>query len=216
MKRCKQWLDRVVQRLCEWLDDFIPGNHGLAVLSDSIAGVGTGVLLPVDRRAPQSEYNSYIHSPEYEIGKQVTSKARGDGQARQDSDCGFWAYCYMKGQPCVWCGGQNSADVSAGLQTVDLSGAGSWISNQLCPSGKNALGAWYGCCTHPNGAMYLVAFVDCCGTGMCRDNPWNRCANWPQAKNWCVVGPTRQTSYTGPNSYFCTVAVYAGPCVDDS
>jgi hypothetical protein len=206
VNRWKERFDRLIRQICKWLDDFFPGDHGLAVLSDNIAGVRGWVLLPVDRRTPDHVFLDHSNGGE----NQFVSKAKGSSSTKA-GDCNFWAYCYLKGQPCIWCGGNNSVDKPQPIETTPTS----WITRVLCPKGKNALNAWYGCCTDPAGTLHLIAFVDCCGTGECSANPFNVCKNWPQAKNWCTVGPDQQTFRTGPNSYYCTVAVNAGDCAGD-
>ena len=50
MNRLTRWLDGVVERLCNWLNDAVSGKHRLALMGDGLAGVYSGIPLPVDRR----------------------------------------------------------------------------------------------------------------------------------------------------------------------
>jgi hypothetical protein len=213
MNAWKRRLDRIVETLCRWLNDFFPGNHGLAVVGDGLAGLERWLVLPVDRRVPDNI--SLVNDVEHMSGKAAKATARGGTGGPETVkwyqpnivSCSFWAYCYMKGQPCVWCGGKN-----------ELSGHYSGDFTPLCPTGKNALQFWYGCCKDPSGGFHLIAFVDCCGTGFCKDDPGQVCRNWREAKGWCVrqsgAGPNGYAPQParGPDSYYCTVVVDQGDC----
>lgn len=50
MNRLSRWLDGVVERLCNWLNDAVSGKHRLAHIGGGLAGVYSGAPLPVDRR----------------------------------------------------------------------------------------------------------------------------------------------------------------------
>jgi len=71
----------------------------------------------------------------------------------------------------------------------------------LCPVGKKAGTAWYGCCPFGGGPAKLIAFLDCCGTGFCV-RPTKRCKNWPDAKDWYFFNDRAEK--TGERSYYCT------------
>jgi len=115
----------------------------------------------------------------------------------------------MRGQPCVWCGGNNSLD------HVTLPNFESEKEMaEFCPSGKTRVrNAWYGCCKDPSGGLHKIAFVDCCGTGYCH-NDLIICNNWPLAKDWCSPTGGPAVPRTGPLSYYCTVVLNYGPCDD--
>jgi len=222
MNELKGWLDRITQRLCEWLDDFFPGDHGLAILGDGLAGLERVVPLPVDRRMPSNVLLAHSNGGEM----QSKSKA-GGGLPAHEWSCNFWAYCHMSGAPCVWCRGRNSLSYNTDYMNW---GKDTAVTRDLCPSGKASLNAWYGCCKDTNGRLILIAFVDCCGPGFCYRLA--RCKNWPDAKNWCTYqspprtlyvhgvavtqpGSAYATDLTGPNSYYCTVAVSMGESCTD-
>jgi len=56
MSGWKRQLDGIVQGLCRWLDDFFPGDHGLAIVGDNITGWERWFPLPVDRRVPDNVF----------------------------------------------------------------------------------------------------------------------------------------------------------------
>jgi hypothetical protein len=129
----------------------------------------------------------------------------------------YWAYCHMKGQPCVWCNGRNAVYHNHGEENLKE------LGGELCPKGKDAGNAWFGCCDGPRGHR-LIAFMDCCGEGFCVPNVNKVVNNWPQAKNWCFSDKDRPPGppaagtlggHIGNKSYYCTVVVDVGECVDD-
>jgi hypothetical protein len=214
MDRLMRWLDGVVERLCDWLNASVSGRGRLAVLGNGLAGVYGGTPLPVDRRKGPEILQMHTNSHE-----QASPAHLRTGVSPFESNCGFWAYCHMSGQPCVWCGGSN-----------DLTGKGSSFSTSgtnLCPSfsgwGKSHGGsAWYGCCMDPYGRARLIAFLDCCGSHAVPCKVFGKCKNWPEAKNWCI-GPItgfnrggmpvyHTTSWFEPftdTNYYCTVVIDA-------
>src|SRR5438445_9470285 len=89
-------LDHLVRQLCEWLSDVFPGSHVLAKAGVSIGGLGWTVLLPVDRRVGSNVWRMAHDTANRYIG----ADAAKTGVSRSESDCFFWGYCYMQGQPC--------------------------------------------------------------------------------------------------------------------
>jgi hypothetical protein len=227
MNRLMRWLDGEVERLCNWLNDVVSGRRPLARLGSRLAGVWGGAPLPVDRRKGPEILQ--MHTNQYEKGGAANAKA---GTYPWEGGCGFWAYCHMSGEPCVWCGGKNALS-SGHPYANDLSKAG----KDLCPSfhwwGKSDIGssyshssmgvAWYGCCNDPYGKGKLIAFLDCCGSHAQPCSWGYTCKNWPGAKNWCtgaVTGyrqgphgeqvPVYYTTGWEPftdEHYYCTVVI---------
>lgn len=198
MNEPKRWLDRMVQRFCGWLNDYFPNQHGLAVAGNSLAGLGKAVILPVDRRVGPTAV--HMAHGNWMAKANAASIKPNKAMMNVQSECSFWAYCYMSGQPCVWCGGSNSTLSSS---TRDMS--------RLCPKGKSVGSAWYGCCMNPQGVAKLIAFADCCGSGFCKIRL--PCSNYGEAKNWCTYvagqvfeGGAERNVY-GTLSYYCTVAL---------
>ncbi len=183
-------------------------------LGNGLAGQYGGIPLPVDRRIGP-EILRYNWDNRQDNANPGHAKS---GTVPIPGNCGFWAYCHMKGEPCVWCGGKNG--LSPGNPYAgDFSKAG----EDLCPSfqgfGHSHAGtAWFGCCKDPSGVAKMIAFLDCCGSHMQKCNGhWLRegeeCKNWPEAKSWCITG--LPTGYLGWSSrpvyetehYYCTVAI---------
>jgi hypothetical protein len=229
MSKLQRWFDRLIERWCEALNDLLPGHRFLAAVGYEMAGLRGMFMLPVDRRMEPgvmkmaSEHPLLRHEragPNQRDGGGIADSSGGPrlDPARQDGhiigrgtsaserDCGFWAYCHMSGQPCVWCGGRNNVVEGA---TV--------LPAQLCPQGKNLFLAWYGCCRNPQGQIKLIGFWDCCGEGTCwgvygvsySAGPW--CKKYAQSKNWCSSTGVPDSN-RGPFSYYCTVAINHGDC----
>src|SRR5689334_21415057 len=110
-------LDQMLQRLFKWLDDYFPSSHGLTIVSDGLMGLRGWVQLQVDRRMP--DHVSLANTTEFQTGMNKADRAKGGGGGKETPQfsgraypgaggaeffdtCSFWAYCYMKGQPCVW------------------------------------------------------------------------------------------------------------------
>jgi hypothetical protein len=185
MDRLMRWLDFMVERLCNWLNDVVSGRRPLARLGSRLAGVWGGTPLPVDRRIGAEIIK--MHTNQYEKAGAANAKSGG---YILGGNCGFWAYCHMSGQPCIWCDGKNALGSTSNRYASDLSKAG----KDLCPSftgwGKShGAAAWFGCCKDMTGKGKLIAFMDCCGSKLlpCSIRHW-RCKNWPEAKDWCI-GP---------------------------
>ena len=206
MNRLVRWLDGLVERLCNWLNDRVSGKRRLALLGDGLAGVQSGTPLPVDRRIDPGILE--MHENRYEMGNSSQAKA---GSHPSESACGFWAYCHLGGKLCVRCGGKNLLGGYA--SGIDFN----QIGEELCPSGFDAGTAWYGCCKDPYGKGKLIAFLDCCGLHIIPCTWGHHCSNWPEAKNWCVFGPPRTEWYDGRDhpfygadqteEYYCTVVI---------
>jgi hypothetical protein len=190
-------LEDALERLCVWVNDFFPGDRRLALVGHTLAGLRTTIPLPIDRRlGPPVMLMAHNNGGEMA----TVAKAKG-GLAHPEDDCGFWAYCHMNGQPCIWCSGKNAILTQSADQEV--SGRAS------CPSGKIVGSAWYGCCKDPSGKIKMIGFLDCCGPGVCSYLK-GRCRNWPDAKNWCFFDG--QSSRTGARGYYCTAAIWIGEC----
>jgi len=188
-------IDDALERFCVWLNDFFPGDRRLAFVGHAIAGVGSPRPLPIDRRlAPSVLLMAHTNGGDMAYG------ARAKGGTGNQTSCGFWAYCHMSGQPCVWCAGKNSVDGRATDQEA--------VGRTACPAGKIPGAAWYGCCRDPAGRLKLIAFLDCCGHGFCAG--LSRCNNWPEAKNWCFFDG--QSSHIGARGYYCTISIWVGDC----
>jgi hypothetical protein len=188
MDRLRAWIDRLIERLCEWLDDMLPGHGRLAFVGTALVG-GPGLLtLPVDR---QFGANALLMSFERDAGFTGVGDTPGNNL---DRNCGFWAYCHISGQPCVRCGGKNW--VLSGAPPV-MQRDSKRIAKFWCPKGKEGGTSWYGCCRNPKGVPKMIAFFDCCGKGNCSPAQW--CHKWPDAKNWCY-GSSSSTS-----EYYCTI-----------
>jgi hypothetical protein len=197
MTELSRKLEDAVERLCVWLNDFFPGDRRLALVGHTLAGLGNPRPLPVDRRlAPSVLLMAHTNGGDMA----PAGRAKG-GLAHPETDCNFWAYCHMSGQPCVWCSGSNAIIT----ESADQEASG----RAACPSGKIVGSAWYGCCKDPTGKLKLIAFLDCCGSGFCSIFR-GTCRNWPDAKNWCFFDST--SSHTGSRGYFCTAAVWVGDC----
>jgi hypothetical protein len=217
MHELRQWLDGLARRLCEWLNDAVPGHHALAVAGNGLAGLSGAVLLPVDRRVgpevmPMAGATHFDATGKYHVV--------GTGVAKEDR-CGFWAYCHMNGFPCVWKGGLNYLPDAHGrvhpraanVDPDNLDAIQGMVTRHLCPRGKRAGFFWTGCCENPaDGRVRLIGFYDCCGSGA-GGTVFERCKNWPGAKHWCDSSGT--SPLLGPNSYYCTVAVDMGECPTD-
>jgi hypothetical protein len=190
-----QELDRLVQRFCDWLNDFFSGQHGLAVVGNGLAGLKGAPPLPLDRR---------LGPPRVQMSKSTFQDGdkwpTGEGGifgmgwfAKNEQECDYWAYCHMAGYPCVWCKGHNA--VKQGDPTTPVP----------CPSGSVQGAFWMGCCKDPvENKVKMIMWYDCCGPegvdlGQCGAK--QECFNWPQAKNWCYLA---NNSY----SYYCTVALW--------
>jgi hypothetical protein len=200
MNRLTHWIDGLVERLCNWLNDSISGRRRLALLGNGMAGVDGGATLPVDRRLgadyfPLGQNSRAMQDPAH-------AKRGGLGTERDEDSCGFWAYCHMRGRPCVWCDGKNALARDNPYPNRFFS-----AGRDLCPTffmgGKSkGSSAWYGCCKNPLGVAHLIAFLDCCGDhhtycGAGFFRPFShKCINWPAAKDWCDTV-----------DYYCTVAI---------
>lgn len=68
-------------------------------------------------------------------------------QTTDDTACDYWRYCAMDGYLCTCCNGAVNA----------------------CPAGSEpSPTSWVGSCINPaDGQVYLVAYRDCCGKGVC-------------------------------------------------
>jgi hypothetical protein len=207
-----RWLDEQVQRLCTWLNDLLSGRHQLATLGYQLAGVDPTPQFPVDRRAP----DHIVAMAHTNAAEKAVPGAAGGNQGwftQTNTSCGYWAYCHIKGYPCVKLGvGTNSVEAGENAPNPmygDLQRAGS----DLCPNGSTTGTAWYGCCFKPGtqgstaGVQQarLIAFLDCCQEN--HPTRWGiPCVNWWGAKNWCFFNNEERT-------YYCTVVVDMG---DDS
>jgi hypothetical protein len=205
------WLDGMVRRLCRWLNDVMPRGHPVALTGRRLAGLGNGFFLPLDRRLAPNVLMTWDNGNE-KVHKSAAAKLVKGKAPAHESDPHFWAYCHMKGQPCVWCKGKN--DLVPNNDPPDLSALGA----TLCPAGKTVGNAWYGCCDGPNG-IRTIAFLDCCGHGWCVPNPFKKVTNWKEAKNWCFNQDNKPKAGTfgghiGEGSYYCTVVVDNGECPD--
>ena len=209
--------DEILQRFCQWLDDFFPGNRGLAIVGSSLAGLQTTLTLPADRRfIPDTLHLAGQRA--WDAGRRAPSFL--SVRTRPNTSCDFWAYCHMSGRPCVWCGGANSLG-SSRKNITRTSGVATGAPGQardLCPTGSYGGTMWFGCCTDPSTSrVRQIAFLDCCKSAqiwpqnLCggllgHENNPRGCRNWPQAKNWCWGNYTH---------YYCTVAFTVGddtPC----
>jgi len=187
----RRWLDRYAKRLCEWLHNFFPGDQALAVVGAGIAGIPLEFPLPVDRTVSANKYtwqngNAMANA----IGAHRNIK-KGVDERKHD----FWAYCHLKGEPCVWCGGQNNLKPPP-PDGAELGGEG------LCPAGKTAGTAWFGCCFDPKGVAKKIAFLDCCGKHTLPCSITIPIRAWPDAKDWCNA-PVLNIKLP----YYCTVVV---------
>ncbi len=151
----------------------------MAKVGNTIAGHEPMIPLPSDRR----NHDNFTAM----AGAMAPSVGSGGSDPQK---CGFWAYCHMNGQPCVWCGTSRNALTRGDKLKVP----------SFCPAGKSLGAAWFGCCRDPSGTVRFIGFYDCCGRGFCSYTR-GTCTQWPQAKNWCPGGRW------GANSYYCTVAV---------
>jgi hypothetical protein len=138
MDRLMRWLDGVVEGLCNWLNDVVSGRRPLARLGYRLAGRHGGTPLPVDRRIGAE----VLQMHQNQFTKANSASAKGGGYILQ-GNCGFWAYCHMSGQPCVWCGGSNALGSTSNRYAGHFSKAG----EDLCPSfhgwGKSDIGSSY-------------------------------------------------------------------------
>ena len=190
-------IDDALERFCVWLNDVFPGDRRLAFVGHAIAGVGHWRPLPIDRRLSPSVLLMHNNA-----GDMAYAARAGTGIAGPEDKCEFWAYCHMNGQPCVWCSGKNAIQGVAADQEK--------VGRASCPAGTIPGSAWYGCCRDPAGRLKLIAFLDCCGHGLCYSNVFIRCKRWHEAKNWCFFDG--QASNIGPRGYYCTIAVWVGEC----
>jgi hypothetical protein len=215
MNRLTRWADEMVERLCHWLNAVVSSKRRLALLGNGMAGVNGGTPLPVDRRhgpmVVQTNWdNRYENATPYQALPPVHGKSPS---GNDEGECGFWAYCHLKGDLCVHCGGKNALTPGA------YGGNFTWAGKALCPEGKYGGQAWFGCCLDPTGKGRLIAFLDCCGHNLipCGHLFWDDCENWPEAKSWCVEGPPQTETYDGKdhayypasqkNPYYCTVVL---------
>src|SRR5262245_8448541 len=116
MNRLMRWLDDVVERLCNWLNDAVPGRHRLALVGNGLAGVYGGAPLPLDRRRGPEILQ--MHANQYDMADRSHAKGEYSGlrpgtninvkYTITNHNCGYWAYCHMSGEPCVRCGGNNA------------------------------------------------------------------------------------------------------------
>ncbi len=87
-------------------------------------------------------------------GRMPSARAQAffeNAQTEDPTACNYWRYCAMDGYLCSCCGG--------GLHT--------------CPPGSDpAPTSWVGSCLNPgDGQLYLIAYRDCCGKGVCGQCP---------------------------------------------
>lgn len=196
MNKLQRKLDGMIQRFCEWLNDFFPGQHGLAATGNHLAGLERMVLLPVDRRlGPSTLYMA--HNVDFRDGV-LSGKPPSN---TDEKNCGFWAYCHISGKPCVRCGGVNFVHMRI---PPWASSNRDKLALHWCPSGTIGGAAWYGCCKNPAGVGKFIAFFDCCGGTITCAPGTPSCHNWPQAKNWCF------RTRTGTTRYVCTIVYDLG------
>lgn len=208
MEPVKDLVERWAQALCDWLNDTFSDRRGFAALGHGITGLPSNLtLLPIDRRLGPSVMQMAPHD------NMVTMNSASHVRKglTDPKKCSFWGYCYMNGQPCVWCKGDNSLDQPDEKNpSKDFSKVGA----KACPPGKTVGVFWLGCCQNPKGELRSIAFLDCCGTGFCVFVT-KRCNNWADAKDWCAWTNDKneyETDTTGARSYYCTVATDIGPC----
>jgi hypothetical protein len=217
MDKRKKWFDRLIEQWCEALNNTFSGQRFLATVGYGMAGLKGMDMLPLDRRLGSNVIKMAGQNPWFrregfrgggKLEKETSGKEKfivGFGTSPTEQNCGFWAYCHMSGQPCVWCGGSNNLSETK------------WQDPQsLCPQGTNAKLQWFGCCRNPQGKIRMIGFLDCCGHGWCSIAPWNKCSNFDAAKWWCAEhGQHPSFPDHGEDSYYCTVAVDQGgndPC----
>ncbi len=72
-------------------------------------------------------------------------------QTADDTQCNYWRYCAMDGYLCSCCNGGVTS----------------------CPPGSDpSPTSWVGSCLNPDdGQVYLIAYRDCCGKGVCGQCP---------------------------------------------
>jgi len=189
-------IDDALERFCVWLNDVFPGDRRLALVGHALTGAGRPRPLPIDRRLRPSVLLMHDNPAEMAYGARAKS-----GTQPAENQCGFWAYCYIKGQPCVWCSGRNAIQGVAADQEK--------VARASCPPGTIPGAAWYGCCRDPAGRLKLIAFMDCCGHGVCSYIS-GECKKWLEAKNWCYFDG--QASHFGPRGYYCTISIWVGEC----
>jgi hypothetical protein len=201
-----QWLDRLVQRLCDWLNDFFSGHHGLAMVGNGLAGLDGMPPLPLDRRLGPPRVQ--MSKPTFQDGDKWPTGEGGWGPwgifgGKDEHDCDYWAYCHMGGEPCVNCKGRNA------VKSGDPRSPGG------CPPGALLGAFWMGCCKDPvENKVKMILWYDCCSPpgvylGKCDPNAGpNGCRNWQQAKNWCYLA---NNAY----KYYCTVALWDPNSHDD-
>jgi hypothetical protein len=236
MNRLTQWLDQAVERICEWLNGILPGDHQLVVAGYGLAGLQKGFLLPVDRRLNPSvlhmSYKPASHSEKMTrkaaleaavlstIGGYVDKarKYKMPPPSALEDNCGFWAYCHISGVPCQKC---RPASVVGSINFLDPTQSNG--SSQCDRLGKMDGTAWWGCCKNPSGQIRLIGFSDCCSSGYpapqdCGGS-WDtaKCENWPDAKDWCfntVEGKNKQTMEASGKkaTYYCTIVLDQGEC----
>jgi hypothetical protein len=115
------------------------------------------------------------------------SEAAGVGKYadKGNTNCNFWALCYMSGYPCTRCGGDNGFDGKA----------------LKCPSGTKQGHFWQKCCKDPGGTARYLQFYDCCSKGaasLCGSDS-KMCANYDLNVDWC----------TGVGAYNCTAILHS-------
>jgi hypothetical protein len=162
MERMNAWLDDVAQRLCDWLNNHIPGQHPLAVAGGVMSGSRQCPTLPVDRRVGP------------EVLLMVAAGGAGGAVVDKGNDkkCDYWALCNMAGVPCTLCKGKNGFDGKKGK----------------CPSGTVVGLNWTGCCPDGGGTKRWIDFTDCCHKTEdykgCSEKCW--CKNYKPGVNWCA------------------------------
>src|SRR5262245_45755979 len=151
MKRLLEWIDTQVERLCNWLNARLHGQHPLALAGYGLAGMQPGLLLPVDRRVRPT---SVLLTVGWGGGTGTTHPAGTYGQTpfrldprADETKCTFWAYCHISGVPCEVC---KPSPLAVSINSLD--GRASDVSAETlakCPlMGRGLVGdfAWYGCC----------------------------------------------------------------------
>jgi hypothetical protein len=224
MKRLTQWLDRAVERICEWLNGVIPGKHQLVAVGYGLAGLRKGFVLPIDRRLTPTRLHMAYDANSYSA-KAKKSEAKA-GTSGLETDCGFWAYCHISGQPCQRC--KPPALASINKLTPGSNGlpdcARLPVRVPLAPKIDGY--AWYGCCKNPSGQIRLIAFSDCCTPGSpqtsaqdCGGTDTSKwCENWPDAKDWCFNSQADKDAQKRSSApivqaiYYCTVVIDQGEC----
>jgi hypothetical protein len=191
----KDWVDRQLLSVSEWLWVRVPTKGNLAAAADAVAGGKEGIHLPKERIGGEKKIEiSDVTDSVEKVGKVVGAVAALAGTVSiveaQGSQICPDPYCYMHGYPCSRCGG----------------------SDMSCPPGTVQGYMWPGCCTGNN----LYYYYDCCSNAIGTSNCWGPvCTNSAQP-NWCsqdllyddcpVLNSVRQCTYV------CTLSIPAGPC----